>query len=342
MHNNFKSDFMKKKTAYDWWYLILLSIPMLAMGAVTILIFISLTNFKWYVDIAFVLIVFLPAIIVINNIKAQNKDLNSYLTLLFFYSSSVIAIIYFKPIPHGLEIPKLKPGTVGFRTNNAEVEIRSIRIWYQDSLDDWKEIPTDSINKFYNWLKPIKPYSNDKSLGSIKCKHQGEDRFIIKNCAILFKPISDSISAKFSNVRVEAIIKFISAKGENPGFSIITNRSIKSKTYKNDSLTKILSSNYWKDTYNYHFDIEDLCLEFVFPFENNAHPWIPALEWMPGIIQSSSFLDVEQSFLKNEKVKKCYTDYKLSAFVFDDQVRFTVLADGYKGVKCLFEAKIEK
>jgi len=193
---------MKKKITYDCCHKIFIWVSVIIIAAITFLIYWQITNFEWYINIIFGLIVFLPAIIVLIDVVKQKKDVYTYLTLLIFYSGCIISIVYFKPITHGLEIPKLNAGTVGFRSNNAEVELNSIRIWYQDSLGNWKEIPDTIISNTNNWLMPVKAYSNDTTLGSIKCIYQKPGTFIIKNCTVLFDP-NQSLNVKFTNVRID-------------------------------------------------------------------------------------------------------------------------------------------
>jgi hypothetical protein len=335
---------MKKKDSNNCYYKLLFGISVLIIVIVTFLIYLQITSFGWLVNLIFALIVFLPAVIVFMSIDKSGKDVYTYLTLLIFYSGCIIAIGYFKPIVHGLKIPKLKAGTVGFRSNNAEVEIQSIRIWYQeDTVGDWLEVPIESIRDSANWLMPVKPYCKDTILGSIKCIFQKTGTFIIKNCTVLFDP-EKSINVKYSNVRIEAIIRFVDTEDDNPGFAFITNSSVSRKRYDNDTAShiKVVKAQNLKDTIGYRYDVENLCLEFAFPYKDYPHPWIPALEWMPGVIQTSSFLDVEKSDLEFEKYKQPGKYYKLSAFVFDNQVRFEELLDDYRGVRCLFEAEISK
>jgi len=361
----FKRFVISKHFAYS----LIINIPISASAILCFLLFLKSTEFNFWINtLAFIVIIpplFFQIFVQAKDIEKEpeEKNLNlqkikestkyvkhlaNFLTLLLFYSGVIVAIEYFKPISHSLNVPKLEAGTVGFRSNNAEVQISSIRIWYQDTLKIWKEVDSNLVSDKRNWLRPVKPWSDSTSIKYRKCIHVNKDTFIIKNTTILFFPPKEKLNFKFQNVRLQATVKFINQENDFSCVSFITNRTNKITRYKSAYNEKVIIK--YKTTKKctiattslYHYDVPDLCLEFTFPFNDYAHPWIPALEWMPGITQRSSFLDVEESPIFVEKKKEIGDDYTLSAFVFDNQIRFTVNAASYKGVRCLFEAKVEK
>jgi len=153
-------------------------------------------------------------------------------------------------------------------------------------------------------------------------------------------PVDKNYFIKYKNVRLEAKIMFLSEYGDNPGVSFITYSSIDARTEKMYDKIQVISQENPTCKYDSCVFIDELCLEFCFPFNGSAHPWIPALEFMHGIVQRSSFLDVEE-FYNIPKRKALNKEYKLSAFAFGNQARFTIEKDNYKGSSCLFEAIIE-
>jgi len=183
---------------------------------------------------------------------------------------------------------------------------------------------------------------------------------------MLFQP--DNIFHKFSNVRLTARIKFVSTlKGKNdfPGINFITNsnEAIDSSLYHDHPVRvneakyseyKYLKNGHWCTPYfpfdeslnpldytkeNYHSD--EYCLEFVFPFEDYAHPWIPALEGKPGIVKKSGKDDLSR-IANIGKTKEENFDYKLTAIVIHNKAVFSALEKDYEGSGLLFEAIIDK
>ncbi len=294
----------------------------------------------------------------------------NYIQILLFLSGCFIAVEYLKTSEKGLNIPYLHPGTVGFRSWNAEVEIWNIEIRYLDSDNKWLKIHDSIVGNEKNWKRPVRPYKEEeKPIDFIKCAVLDSIQFkvLLRNCGILFQPDSN-IFHEFSNVRLTANIKFVSAcdgENDNPGINFITNsnKAFDSSIYYDHLVLintakyndyKYLKNGHWHTTYlpfdesivpldyikeNYHSD--EYCLEFVFPFTDYAHPFIPALEWIPEVKKKSGKDDFAR-IANIGKTKSQYYEYKLMAFVMHNKAVFRAVEKDYKGSGLLFEAIIDE
>lgn len=279
-----------------------------------------------------------------NKLLLKNKHFVGLLSLLVFYSGILVALEYFKGTSYLLSIPDLKSGTVGFRAWRSKVKFENIKIMYLNSNSVWIKVPDTIVWNPNNWVFPVwvdtikgmeipKKIADSFDYCSNAYLKNNKDSmyFELKNCGAVFYPKDEICIKNYKNVRLDVIITFLETDNSVnvfPGIALCTRiDTTKIAKYQYSNRGKI----------NYMFS--DLCIEFIFPFKDYAHPWIPALDWQPSVIQRSSILDLEKYGKLGRKNKEKGTKYKISAFIFNKQVRFS---SHDFGTASLYEAKIEE
>jgi len=272
--------------------------------------------------------------------------LTNYLALLVFASGGIVAFEYLKKDQNKLLTPDLPPGTVGFRSWNAEVEIKNIEIYYQDTSNSWIKIPPEVINDTGNWIGPFKPNIEGDSRICIKKSANEADGekpvLILKNCAICFFPKNSHQDLFLAqNVQVKSTVVFIKEPGSNyanPGFNIGFRIDTSKYPYLADIVTIIDSDS---NTSSIAYNNSDPCIEFAFPYHDAPHLWIPGLDWKPAVLKLSNADDLERVRHIGKK-KQIGDEYKLSAFIFNGNLSFNAQLESYKGSSVLLEAVIGK
>lgn len=269
------------------------------------------------------------------HLKVPNKHFISLIYLLIFYSGLFVAIEYFRSAPTSLSVPNLKPGTVGFRAWRSEALFRINKIEYLNSDSSWVRVPDSTIWNKNNWKYPVwvdtlKGMHNSSDYGDFTFNKKDTLYIQLKNCGAVFFP-NKEVFNNYRDVLLDVTVTFISIDHDSidvyPGIALCTRIDTKPVTnYK----------YYNRGNTNYMFS--DLCIEFNFPFNDVALPWIPALDWQPSVIQRSSLSDLERYSHFGSVVKNIGQQYRLSAFILGKQARFTSLDFG---AASLFEAKIE-
>lgn len=364
MKNKLKNSKRLKPRIIDVVSFALISFSILGMSFLVFFRFIHYSEFKESINLLVCVFLFAPStsyiillfnslmespsiqkssISSMNNSLTHSKHFGNYIQIMLFLSGCFIAIEYLKTTERSLNIPSMHAGTVGFRSWNAEVDIWDIEINYLDSFNNWQKVDDSIVRNEKNWKRPIRPYKeNSDSIDYIRCIVEDSNAFRVRlrNCGMIFQP-NNNFLFKFSNVRLTAKIKFISVtkgKGKNPGINFITNSNYYSKKYYKQSY--LVSTKPLKLSYINYFS-DEYCLEFVFPFQDYAHPWIPALDWKPGIIKKSGKGDLAR-IANIGKTKQDDFEYKLTAFVIHNKAVFISHNEDYKGSGLLFEAIIDE
>jgi hypothetical protein len=241
----------------------------------------------------------------------------------------VIFLILFTDKPPALLIPNIKPGTFGLRAWSASVEVRNLQVFYSDSKNHWKEIDSNILSDPRNWRWPeMVNTKKDTSKFNVGVSFIPNSRIIrISRCAAVFYPDPKICPKVFHNIRIKGKIKFIGVDKPDhfPGFQFVT------------LIDTQLNHSYKKPVDKDSTFFSEICLQFSLDFNYDPIPFIPWLDWRPGILNKSSLKDLKRfgSFIPPLDTMKYYD---ISAIIFDNQVLFL----GHQYGSCiLFEAKID-
>lgn len=265
----------------------------------------------------------------INHSEIRNHHFTGIINLLLYFTTLIIFLVLFTDKPPALLIPNLKPGTFGLRAWSDSVEIKNLQVFYADSNNHWQKIPANILFNKSNWRYPemvnITKDTSDFQIGVEFVPESGIIR--LSRCAAVFYPDPKVYTRVFHNIRIRGKIKFIGVdKPEHfPGFQFIT--------LIDTQLNHIADKPGYKDSIFF----SEICLQFSLDFNDYPIPFIPDLDWRPGIINKSSNKDLKK-FGSFEFPLETNKYYDISAIIYDNQALFL----GHKYGSCiLFEAEID-